>query len=77
MRVEWRSVITDSGGLSVMTGGTVQMLELPVDNLDTQELVCFLCCKRKEGDDPANTSHKSVNMNFVWVRKSIRSKLTL
>ena len=35
-----------------MIGGTVQMLELPVDNLDTQELVCFLCCKRKGGDYP-------------------------
>ena len=70
MRVEWRSATTDSGGLSVMTGGTVQMLGLPVDNLDTQELVCFLCCERKGGDDPANTSHNSVSMNLVWVRKS-------
>ena len=49
MRVEWRSAITDSGELSVMTGGAHQMLELPVDNLDTQELVCFYVVKgRKE-----------------------------
>ena len=57
MRVEWRSAITDSGGLSVMTGGTVQMLGWPVDNLDTQELVCIRCCERKGGDDPAHASH--------------------
>ena len=53
-----------------MICGTVEMLELPVDNLDTQELVCFLCYERKGGDDPANTLHKFVNMNLVWVRKS-------
>ena len=42
MRVEWRSAITDSGGLSVMTHGAHQMLEWPVDSLGTQELVCFM-----------------------------------
>ena len=57
MRVEWRSAITDSGGLSVMTGGAVQMLGWPVDNLDTQELVCIRCCESKGGDDPAHASH--------------------
>ena len=36
MRVEWKSAITDSGGLSVVTGGTVHMLKWPVDSLDTQ-----------------------------------------
>ena len=41
MRVEWRSAITDSGGLSVMTHGVHQMPEWPVDSLGTQELVCF------------------------------------
>ena len=41
MRVEWKSAITDSGGLSVMTHGAHQMLEWPVDSLGTQELVCF------------------------------------
>ena len=41
MRVEWRSVITDSGGLSVMTHGAHQMLGWPVDSLATQELVGF------------------------------------
>ena len=41
MRVEWRSAIIDSGGLSVMTCGTQQMLKWPVDSLATQELVCF------------------------------------
>ena len=41
MRVEWRSAITDSGGLSVMTHGAHQMPEWPVDSLGTQELVCF------------------------------------
>ena len=41
MRVEWRSAITDSGGLSVMTYGVHQMPEWPVDSLGTQELVCF------------------------------------
>ena len=41
MRVEWRSAITDSGGLSVMTHGVHQMQGWPVDSLGTQELVCF------------------------------------
>ena len=49
MRVEWKSAITDSGGLSVMTIGTVQMLGWPVDNLDTQELVCIGVVKAREG----------------------------
>ena len=41
MRVEWKSATIDSGGLSVVTCGTVHMLKWPVDSLDTQELVCF------------------------------------
>ena len=37
IRVEWRSAITDSGGLSVMTHGAHQMLGWLVDSLASQE----------------------------------------
>ena len=49
MRVEWRSAITDSGELSVMTGGAHQMPGWPVDSLATQELVCFYVVKEERG----------------------------
>ena len=37
IRVEWRSAITDSGGLSVMTYGAHQMPGWPVGSLAFQE----------------------------------------
>ena len=40
LRGQWRSVIVESGALSVMTTGTAMMLQWSVSSWDSREQVC-------------------------------------